>query len=493
MMKQKRWLIEIGILLVLVIGGPVMLASMKRPFGSARLDCVGEGAGGKGREGVPFVSSADSFRIRRDTIRLPSPAYSAWTRKDSLLLPGGEADSAVFAPLQAFFAALDSLQAGKDTVVAVVHLGDSHIQAGHYSGRMMRLMQQQFGNAGRGWIAPFKLSKTNEPDDYFISSVIREWVAGRCVQNTRKTPIGIGGIGIQTVSPSINFDISIAPANGAGYAFNQAVLYRGDKSMPMLPAGVLKDSVRVFRADTVCAPGVLADTFRIACLADTLQLHSSRRKQGTNRLLPASSFTNLYYGFSLTNGSPGILYHSVGVNGAMFVHYTDEAYMRQLALLKPSLLIVSLGTNETFGRRFTSPEFAGQIRRFVGLVKKYMPQTCILLTTPPECYKRTYVKKKRTYVRNENTHRAAQAIVEAARQEGVACWDLFTATGGKNSCRQWHSRGWMGRDRIHFTKEGYQEQGTLLYRALMQTYGKWLSHGKGRLREGKEEENKNLR
>ena len=28
----------------------------------------------------------------------------------------------------------------------------------------------------------------------------------------------------------------------------------------------------------------------------------------------------------------------------------------------------------------------------------------------------------------------------------------------------------MGRDRIHFTKEGYQEQGTLLFRAFMESY-----------------------
>ena len=58
----------------------------------------------------------------------------------------------------------------------------------------------------------------------------------------------------------------------------------------------------------------------------------------------------------------------------MYVNYTDEAYVRQLALLKPSLLIISLGTNETFGRRFRSEEFGGQIRAFVSLVKKQMPE-----------------------------------------------------------------------------------------------------------------------
>ena len=108
----------------------------------------------------------------------------------------------------------------------------------------MRLLQAQFGNAGRGWIAPFKLSKTNEPDDYFISSSVREWVTGRCIQANKKCSIGIGGIGIQSVSPSINLDVRIAPNNGAGYSFNQAILYRGEKAMPMLPAGSFKDSIQ---------------------------------------------------------------------------------------------------------------------------------------------------------------------------------------------------------------------------------------------------------
>lgn len=381
------------------------------------------------------------------------------------------ADALLFpAALNSFFAGLDSLRAGKDTVLSIVQLGDSHIQAGHLSGRVMRLMQQEFGNAGRGWIAPFKLSRTNEPDDYFISSVAKNWVAGRCIQNDRKTPIGIGGIGLQNASPSINLDISIAPNNGAGYAFNQAVFYRGDRSMPLLPAGPLKESVKTSFAATACVPGVLADTFRINRLTDTLQLHSTRRKPGTDVLLPASSFTNTYYGFSLTNGKSGILYHSIGVNGAMFVNYTEDAYLRQLAQLKPSLLIISLGTNETFGRRFTTAEFTAQIKDFITRVKQQMPHTAILLTTPPECYKRVRVNKQRTYVRNENTQRAAKAIVDFARKEGVACWDLFTAAGGKNSSRKWQEAGLLARDRVHFTKEGYQQQGTLLFQALMQSY-----------------------
>ena len=369
--------------------------------------------------------------------------------------------------LDAFFAELDMLNADKDTVITIVHLGDSHIQAGFLSGRAMRLMHNQFGNAGRGWIAPFKLTKTNEPDDYFISSVVKDWTWGRCTQRDPKCPAGLGGIGIHTISHFVNFDISIAPNNGAGYQFNRIVAYRGEKSMPMLPSGAWKDSVEVGRAEDNLLPGVMTDTFRIAGLIDSLQLQTTRRKPGTDSLLPPENFDNLFYGFNLTNGKPGVLYHSVGVNGAMFVSYTDDHYVSQLALLKPSLLIISLGTNESFGRRFSTAEFSSQIKSLLYLVKKYMPQTAILLTTPPECYNRVWVNKKRTYVRNSNTELAAKAIVNVARQEGIACWDMFEATGGKNSSQKWFNGKYMGRDRVHFNREGYYEQGTLLFKSLM--------------------------
>lgn len=383
---------------------------------------------------------------------------------DSLLVLQDETDH--LAPVMNI---LKALEEGKDTTLTIVHLGDSHIQAGHYSGRMMRLLQQQFGNAGRGWIAPFKLSRTNEPDDYFIHSSAKDWTAGRITQRQKKTPIGPGGIGLRTTSSSINLDIAIAPINGAGYDFNQVVLYRGDKSIPMLPTGPLKDSISTARNTDKLAPRLVTDTFNVSKNTDILQLHSTRRKPGTDSLLPAGSFDNLYYGFNLTNGQPGILYHAIGVNGAMYVNYTDQDFMQRLALLAPDLLIVSLGTNESFGARFNESEFRDQIHSFLQMVKKYIPNTTLLLTTPAECYKRVRINKQRTYVRNDKIQKAAEAIVKQARKEQIACWDLFAATGGKDSYKNWYKGNYLGRDRIHFLKNGYQEHGNLFFTAWMRT------------------------
>ncbi len=368
--------------------------------------------------------------------------------------------------LAAFFGKLDQLQEGDDSVINIIHLGDSHIQAGYYSGRVMRLLQQEFGNAGRGWIAPFKLSKVNEPCDYFISSSIKTWETGRAIQNDRKVPVGIGGIGIRTTASAVDMDVIIAPNNGAGYSFNKAILYRGEKATPLIPT---TDMTETCLGTESLAPDLVADTFLLANLTDTLQLLSDHDKKMAS---------NVYYGLNLTNGNAGVLYHSIGVNGSMFVNYTDPDYMRQLALLAPSLLIVSLGTNETFGRNFSCAEFGGQIRAFLSLVKEYLPETAIMLTTPAECYKSTWVKRKRVYIRNANTELAAKTIAEVAQEEGIACWDLFAATGGKDSHKNWFKNHLMGKDRIHFTREGYEMQGTLLFYALMRQYNAHHQSGK---------------
>lgn len=372
--------------------------------------------------------------------------------------------------LDRFFSELEMLRQGKDTVISVVQLGDSHIQCGYLSGRVMRLFHEDFGNAGRGLIVPLKLTRTNEPDDYFIRSTITDWLKGRCVQRTPPCPVGLGGIGIKTMARKVNMDVYIGPVNGAGYEFNRAVMFRHPQATPLVATGLPSDSVKTALGTEPLCPGVVCDTFRFSCQTDTLLLRS--------HTLPAK-YNNLYYGLNLTNGRPGVLFHSVGVNGAMFVNYTDSVYLKQLALLKPSLLIISMGTNETFGRRFNAPEFRSQVARLVTLIQVYLPHTAIVLTTPPECFKRTRVNKKTVYQRNANTDIAARAIAGYAREQHIPCWDLYALTGGKGSSKLWQNFKHFGRDRIHFTKETYREQGTLLYRALMKEYNAFASRQGG--------------
>ena len=399
----------------------------------------------------------DTVFIRRAPLVADSITPSQPFIKDSLCVIKDSASS-----MSAFINELSELLNGKDTVINIVHLGDSHIQAGFLSGRTMRLLQNSFGNAGRGWIAPFKLTKVNEPTDYFISSNIKEWIAGRCVQLRPKCPWGIGGIGIQTEAKDIKFNLIIAPNNGAGYSFNKILLFRGHNTAPMTPLHANKDSVSALSWGSQAYENIVVDTFVTANLIDTFSIKSVSSTQSTH--------PNLYYGFMLANGNPGLLYHSIGVNGAKYKDYTNRSYIRQLALLKPSLLIISLGTNESFGRNFSKVEFEAQVNSFVSLVREEIPEVTILITTPAESYKRVYKDKKHYYERNENIAKVADVISSYTEKEGIACWDLYSAAGGDNSCKKWFDAKMFGRDRIHFSSNGYKEQGTLLYKAIVRLY-----------------------
>ena len=85
----------------------------------------------------------------------------------------------------------------------------------------------------------------------------------------------MGGIGIRSLASSIQWDVIITPVNGAGYAFNRAILYRGDKAMPFVPTGRSKAEVRLAKAASICAAGVKADTIYCAHLVGALFLQSS--------------------------------------------------------------------------------------------------------------------------------------------------------------------------------------------------------------------------
>lgn len=378
--------------------------------------------------------------------------------------------------LKGFFTALDSLRAGKDTVVTVIQIGDSHIQPGYLTARVRQLMQESFGNAGRGLLIPLRLAHTNGPEDYTISSGISSWIGGRCIQANPKTRIGVGGIGIKTSSDRISFTIHTSEKDDYDRSFNRVVAYRCPESATLEPdddndVAFTAGHIKMAKAD------VCVDTFYAKAQTNMLKLHSDSSVEGEE---------NLYFGFNVTNGHSGVLYHSIGVNGATYANYTDVDYVRQLALLNPSLLIISLGTNETFGRHFNPDDFESQISEFLSIVKKEIPGAAVILATPAECYKRmktrVRIKSKRkrkryrsvtTFVRNTFTEQAAEAIANIAHQDKVAYWDMFNATGGEGSCSNWQGAGLFTRDRVHFTPQGYEHQGTLLFRALMSSYTKY--------------------
>ena len=68
-------------------------------------------------------------------------------------------------------ARMDSLEHHtSDGIVRILHIGDSHIQAEFVTNALRAMLQEVYGNAGRGLVSPLRLAGTNQPVDYVITA-----------------------------------------------------------------------------------------------------------------------------------------------------------------------------------------------------------------------------------------------------------------------------------------------------------------------------------
>ncbi len=361
-----------------------------------------------------------------------------------------------------FFECLGRLQQGPDSlaeVVSVVHIGDSHVQAGFLTEAVRRPLQQQFGDAGRGLVVPLKLAKTNEPRDYSIVAD-EVWNFARCVgkKYSDYTP-GIGGIAIVPRNDKIDLTVSTLSKTDDCAGFKEVLL---------------------FHAPTDSFPVVVSDPCRVTgkTLLPFLTAYSWNEPvcsiHLTGEVTPGKDRPAIY-GASLETGEGGILYHTIGNNGAFYSSYAAiPGFSEQVAALAPQLIILSLGTNESFSTALTREELYGQIDAVLAPLRKNCPQAAILLTTPAECARRRtrWVKKRRRvyYTPNTRVTLVRETIRAYAAEHGLACWDWYEVAGGKGASAQWQKAGLMAYDRTHCTEPGYHIQGEMLYRTLMKAY-----------------------
>ena len=364
--------------------------------------------------------------------------------------------------LSDFYEKLYRLRKGANLQVRIIHIGDSHIQADFLSGVLRQNFQHDFGNGGRGLIFPGRVARTNEPSNFFTSSSSL-WEVKRIVFPEQPLPIGIGGITLRTVQANAALAIKILDAPSLDYSFNKITLFfKKDLSSFNV---VIKDSIN----EDVAFIGPY--TFEPFANASTVLL-PFRTHQVTFQMLSSTAAQKqaTIFGINLENGKPGLVYHAIGVNGAKFKHYlAAELFVDQTVALAPDLLILSLGTNEALDYPYFDPQFANQMDGLIERLKAKNPNAKILLTTPPDSYRR----KTR---RNPGVEFIRKKITSYADLHNLACWDLYQVGGGTHSADHWKKNRLMRHDGIHFTVPGYALQGNLLYEALMKGYDEYVQY-----------------
>jgi lysophospholipase L1-like esterase len=203
------------------------------------------------------------------------------------------------------------------------------------------------------------------------------------------------------------------------------------------------------------------DTFRILHIGDS---------HVRGHIYPQSA------GLVLTQEFHSLHYYDMGVNGATCLTFTHPARISAIVEAKPSLLILSFGTNESHGKGYKTNVHYNQMHELIELLKDSLPGVPMLLTSPPGSFERRRLSRRRsTYSPNPRTIMAAKTIREYASRNGLAFWDLYAVVGGEQwACKNWDGAKLMRPDHVHYLPEGYTLQGKLLAQAIIKAYNNYV-------------------
>lgn len=337
----------------------------------------------------------------------------------------------------------------------IVHIGDSHLQADIATNVTRQMLQYDFGNGGRGLIAPLRLSGTNEPLDYGFKSDIN-WSAERFMRPPWNN-MGFTGCAIFSEHPQGFIELYTSDKNDWN-PFNSATIFHSGE----MEIASITDSEGV---------DMEYETNVTNC-STTISFHGSKNRIHIN-LVDSGPLT--IYGATLKAGHPGLIYNVIGNNGATYQSYNlISEFGYHLAHLRPNLVILSMGCNEAFGR-FDELSFINQVDRLVRTIKQDNPNCKILITTPQECHKRqtTYISRKRgrkrrstTFAVNQNVEPIRRALLNYAKRNHIPTLDIYEAAGGRGSSDRWVADGLFSKDHIHLSVRGYHLIGRILYTAL---------------------------
>ena len=394
------------------------------------------------------------------TLRRPVADGPYRPERNRILFPG---DSSAF---EAFYARLDSVLFLGEGKLRILLMGGSHVQAGTLTGTLRRdlLALRPHLDGGRGLVFPFSAARTNTPSS-FISLREGTWTASRNTQAAPSVVLGLTGMAVSTSDPKAAVTVVLTPRDplpeDPAFSFDEIRVLGRTEGGDRHPAIVLQ-------------PG---DTLRGVPVGDGSgwRLRLATPTDSVRICVAGSSGSFTLTGLYLDNAAPGISVTEVGVNGAALSSYARCADLeRDLALVRPDLVVLAIGVNDASGTSFQPAEFAARYDALIARIRSVVPGCALLLVTNNDTCR--HIRRK-GYVTNANGPLAEQAFLEVAARQDAGVWDLFDLMGGLGSIRQWEEAGLAKRDKIHFTEPGYILLGDLLFNALMDRYEAHLKEG----------------
>lgn len=421
------------------------------------------------------------------------------------------------------FQKLYNLEKRRNGKLNIVHIGDSHIQADIFTNTIRESLQNQFGNGGLGFTFPYSLIGTN--GSRYVKYVSNaKWGSLLNVYPVADLGVGLSGIALYTTSSDFviqltadmhykfnkikvvyptqksyfNISVSSEPlkvlsttstsSSSSGFKYYtvkkgegllgiarkngttvaQIKKYNKIQGNTIHPGQKLKFPSKSARSSKSKVSNIkineedlnfvelIEEPYYSTYVSDTLlervNIHSRGKAPRYN-----------LNGFIIENDKPGVIYSAIGVNGAKMSDYNKyPLFFKQLPILEPDLIILSFGTNESFGK-LSATQYMYQMKEFIKNIKEECGNdvTIMVMTPPPSLFRKS---RPNPFVTDY-----AMALVELS---SVPVWDLYTRMGGLAGIKGEYSN-LIGRDNVHYTHKGYQMQGEMFANDFIDAYNNY--------------------
>jgi lysophospholipase L1-like esterase len=361
-------------------------------------------------------------------------------------------------PLLPFYQALD---AGGS--VAVLQIGDSHTANDAFSGRMRTLLQDRFGDAGRGMLPPGIPFRTYNPAQVTVTA--SGW---RVVSSMdAHTP---GPFGLSALRQS---------ADGRAEMTLQAYEPGGIDDISIEALGQPDGGTIEARPDS--GPVVSLSTDRAHRQPLWLTLPNA---QGVTLRTKGDGPVDLLSWTALRHHA-GVTYSNLGTIGATadLIGRWDPGFVTaELSRLHPALILVAFGTNEGFRDDLDIQAYKTAYAARLRLLHDAAPKSAILVIGPPDGSRHAASdaasacpSDSRRWTIPPRLPEVREAQRQVAHAAGYYFWDWSAAMGGPCSMPQWAAMDppMAASDHVHLLTLGYRATADKLFAEIMQGYARY--------------------
>lgn len=344
----------------------------------------------------------------------------------------------------------------RGAVTRILHYGDSPTTADMITSDVRTLLQGRFGDAGHGFCLiakPWAWYSHNGVD--FSSS---GWESDPATQASLKD--GYYGLGAVSFRGAAGASAMIRIHGGAHDVLEASYLRQpGGGTFTLEADGQLLGAVDTKWPSV--EPG-----FALFTIPPEAQRFTIRSSSGYVRL----------FGVRFEKDTTGIVYNSLGVNGAylsVLAKMIDEQHWTdQLRHHRPDLLIINYGTNESVYPGYVNLALEKEMKQVVKRIRTALPQASILIMSPMDRGQREAGGEIGTVPVMPRLVALQQRI---AAETGCAYFNTFQAMGGPGTMGKWFMAEppLVGGDFIHPRPGGAKIVGNLLYRALLDGYNRY--------------------